>query len=131
MKDGTKKRGLFAKIATRDDALKTIRDAALGFFFLAALQGAIGFFIARSMLWDAAILAILAAILMKWHSRTAAVLLLLLSIVLTVVTVLNRIGVMAEGGTNVILAVITLVIAVRAVQATFKLHSTFAPSRVS
>jgi hypothetical protein len=42
-----------------------------------------------------------------------------------VVTVLNRLGVTAEGGKNIFLAVIMLVVAVRAVEATFKLHGRY------
>jgi hypothetical protein len=63
---------------------------------------------------------------MKWKARTAAVLLLLLAGLAAVVTVMNKLGIMAEGGTNIILALIVLWAAVRAVEATFKLHGKFA-----
>ena len=127
MAEGKKqKKGVFSKIENRDDALKTIKDASIAFLVLAVIQGALGVFIAPSMLVDAALYAILGLILMKWKARTAAVLLLLLAGLATVVTVMNLLGIMAEGGRNIILALIVLVVAVRAVEATFKLHGKYA-----
>jgi hypothetical protein len=126
-----KKKGLFAKIETRDDALKTVRECALGFFFVAALQGVLGAIVAPALLFDAVILAILAAILMKWRSRTAAILLMLMTVFVVVITVLNRIGATSQGGTNVFLAVFMGIVAFRAVQATFLLHGRFAASAVA
>jgi hypothetical protein len=40
-------------------------------------------------------------------------------------TVLNRLGLMSEGGKNVLLAAIMLIVAIRAVEATFKLRGRF------
>jgi hypothetical protein len=121
----TKKSGLFTPITTAADALKMIRDASFAFFFVAALQGALGMAIAPALITDALIIAVLAGILMKWRSRIAAVLLLLVSGGELAVTVLNRLGIMAEGGKNIILGVIMFVVAVRAVEATFKLHGRY------
>jgi uncharacterized membrane protein len=119
------KRGLFAKIESRDDAVKTVREAANAFFFLAALQAAVGFFLFPAMITDAVILCVLGLVLRMWYSRVAAVLLLLVTGTQGLVTVLNRFGVTTHGGTNIFLAFIMLVIAVRAVEATFKLHGTY------
>jgi len=128
-----KKQGqaVFSRIGSRDDALRLVRDASLGFFIVAAIQGGIGVFLAPEMLVDALLFAVLAGILMKWKSRTAAVLLLVLSVMAFIVTVLNRMGVMAEGGGNIILAVIILWVAVRAVEAAFKLQGRFKEEAVS
>jgi hypothetical protein len=125
MADGAKKKSLFAKIENRQDALKTVRDASWGFLFVAALQGLLGFLLFPSMIIDAVILVVLAGALMKWHSRTAAVLLLLVSGVEAVVTFLNRIGLASQGGKNVFLSAIMLIAAIRAVEATFKLHGRY------
>jgi hypothetical protein len=121
-----KKKGLFSSIDSREDALKMTRDAAWGFLFVAALQALLGFLIAPSVLIDAAVLALLGSVLMKWHSRAAAVLLLLVSIGQATVTVLNQMGVTAIGGKNIYLAIIMVIVSVRAVEATFKLHGRFA-----
>jgi hypothetical protein len=124
--DKKPKKGMFAKIENRDDALKTIKETSIAFLVVAGIQGVLGFFIAPSVLVDAALYAILGLILMKWKARTAAVLLLLLAGLAAVVTFMNKLGIMAEGGTNIILALIVLWAAVRAVEATFKLHGKFA-----
>jgi hypothetical protein len=123
--DNVKKNGLFARIESASDAAKTVRDAAMGFFFVAVLQALVGMLVSRSMLGDAAILAILAGVLLKWRSRVAAVLLLLVATLQAGVTLLNRLGVLSQGGKNVILAVIMLIIAARAVEATFKLRGRY------
>ena len=130
MADG-KKQGLFSSIETRDDALKMIRSASTGFFTVAALQALIGVFLMPAILIDAVILTVLALILRKWNSRVAAVLLLLMASAEAIVTVLNRIGVMAEGGKNIFLAFIMLVLAIRAAEASFKLHGSLAEESVS
>jgi hypothetical protein len=131
MTERERKKGLFSPIENREDALKTIRDVAVGFFVLAAIQGLIGFFLMPGLLVDAMLLVVLAAALMKWHSRVAAVLLLLVSAGDAVVTLLNRLGVMSQGGRNIFLAAIMIIAAVRAVTATFKLRGAFAASAPS
>ena len=131
MQPSQDKTGLFSKIESRDYALKITKDSAGGFFAVAAIQGGIGVFIAPSMLIDAAILAILAAILRAWKSRIAAILLLLLSLAIVVTTVLTMLGIAKAGGSNILLALIVLWTAIRAVQATFVLHGRFAESKDS
>ena len=114
----------FSKIATRDDALRTIKDASNAFFILAGIQLVAA--LALQQYWnitDAAVLAILAFLLRRFASRLVAVALLVLALLEAGVTVANRLGVMAQGGRNLLLAAIVLWAAVRAVQATFKLHT--------
>ena len=126
MEEKKKKSSMFAKIESRDDALKVIKDASIGFFFIAVLQAGLGFFIAPSLMIDAVLYAILAGVLLKWKSRIAAVLLLLLAGGALVMTFLNMIGATAVGGSNIILGLVILWAAVRAVEATFKLQGEFA-----
>jgi hypothetical protein len=123
--EASTKKGLFSRIESRADALKLAKDASTGFFVLAALQGLIGFFLMKGMLADAILFAILAAGVRKWHSRFAAVLLFMASAAGFVVTVLNRAGVTSLGGKNIFLGVFMLILAARAVEATFKLHGRF------
>jgi hypothetical protein len=123
-----KRNQFFAKIASRDDALSVVKQSAYGFWVVAAIQGGLGVFIAPSMLFDAACYAVLAAVLLRWRSRVAAILLLLLSGTALTVTVLNKMGVMQQGGTNIILAVIIAYTAIRAVEATLKIHGRFKES---
>jgi K+ transporter len=122
------KTGLFSPIHTREDALKTVRDASIGFLFLAGLQAAVGLAIAPALLLDALILGSLGLWLMKSNSRLAAVLLLIVAVLEAMVTVLNKLKVTHSGGTNIFLGILMVIVAVRAVEATFKLNNTtFAP----
>ncbi len=120
-----KKNSLFGKIESGQDALKTVRGASSAFFIAAGIQALMGLLLFPAALADAVLLAALAGVLMKWRSRAAAVLLLLVSGGQAAMTVLNRIGVTSQGGKNVFLAVIMFVAAVRAVEATFKLHGRY------
>ena len=77
----------FKAINTREEALKTIKDSSSAFFFVAALQAAIGIWLATQYptsgfdvgetIIDVAIYAVFAAWLRWGLSRTAAVVLLL------------------------------------------------------
>jgi len=125
MEEKKKKARMFAKIESRDDALQTIKDTSIGFFFIAVLQAGLGFFIAPSLIIDAILYAILAGILLKWKSRIAAVSLLLLGGGALAMTFLNLVGVTALGGNNVILGLLIFWAAIRAVEATFKLQGKF------
>ncbi|MGR9115136.1 MAG: hypothetical protein ACU85E_05170 [Gammaproteobacteria bacterium] len=130
MEEKSKKKGIFARIESREDALKTIKDCAMGFFVIAALQASLGYFIAPSLIIDAVLYAVLAGIMVKWNSRVAALLLLITAIFATYMTVLNRLGMAAEGGNNIILAAIILWAAIRSVEATFKVNGKFADTNI-
>jgi hypothetical protein len=118
-----KKRKLFSRIETIDDAKAISVDAAKGFYFVAVLQGAIGYFLAPAMIIDAILYAVLAFILHKFTSRTAAVFLLILSSFSFYVTLMNKIGQTHEGGNNIILAIIMVGIGIEGVRSTFKYHA--------
>lgn len=116
---------LFGRITTRAEALKVIKDSAIGFFVLAGIQGAVAFFLMPLALVDAAAYAILGAGLLIWKSRIAAVLLTILSGVNLVATALNVLQITSLGGNNIALAVIVFIVAIRSVNATFQLHGRF------
>lgn len=120
-----KKYGLFAKINNREDAEKLAGDCGNGFFFVAALQGVIGIFIDPSLIVDGLIYALCGYFVRFKFSRTAAIIALLLSVIAIVTTFLNQIGQNYGGGKNIILAVIIMIGAVRAVEATFKLNGKY------
>jgi len=125
METKKKRTGLLGKIENREGALKTIKESAYAFIFIALLQGAIGVFLAPSTLIDAALFLICAILLMWLKSRTVAIVLLLMSLGAVIMTVLNKIGVSTGGGSNIILAIIILFAAVKATEATFKLHGKY------
>ncbi len=131
MPEPTKKKGMFSKIETREDALKALRDCAGGFFVVAGLQALLGALLAPSLIIDAVVLAVLAFILRQWRSRVAAVLLLILSVMILGVTVGNRLGVVSQGGGNIFLAIIMVLVGIRAAQATFLLGGKLAAAAPS
>ena len=121
-----KKNSWFGKIETREEALKVIKDSSYGFFFLAVLQAGIGFALGMNLWLDAILYLIFGAALLKFKSRIAAVLLLLLTGGALVMTFLNKLNPdpsAGTGGTNLFLAAIMIWVSIRAIQATFKLHN--------
>lgn len=126
-----KKKGWFAKIESRDDALKVVKDTSMGFFFVAALQAALSFLVGFSILFDAVIYAVGGFFLRRYNSRAAAVVLLILAVVGAGVTFANKAGANLGGGNNIFLALIVLWAAIRAVEATFKLRGRYSVEAVA
>lgn len=120
------KTGLFSSIDSREAALRTVRDASIGFLFLAGLQAVIGLAIAPALIVDAMVLGSLGLWLKTSNSRAAAVLLLIVAVLEAVVTLLNKMKVTHSGGTNIFLGILMVIVAVRAVEATFKLQNQLA-----
>ena len=128
----------FAKIESRDDALKVIRGSSTVFFALATVQiGFAGTIIAYrthpalydlfpqarpfDMVGTALILAFFAVLLRYFNSRAAALALLLLSLAIAGFDAAANAGA-AMGGGNLFFAIIAIWASIRATQATFKLH---------
>jgi cobalamin synthase len=124
-KSKEKKKGLFAKIESRDDALKVVKDTSMGFFFVAALQIVLSFFLGFFIIFDAVIYAVGGFFLRRYNSRAAAVILLILASVAAGVTFANKAGANLGGGNNIFLSLIILWAAIRAVEATLKLRGRF------
>lgn len=105
----------------REEALKVIKDASNGFYFLAVLQVVLGYFIMGvEAIVEGVIFAVCAFLLRKFNSRVVVVILLLLSIGGLIVTGINEFG-GGTGGRNIFLAVIMIWVSIRAIQATFGL----------
>jgi predicted RND superfamily exporter protein len=121
------KRKLFAKIESQEDALTNLKAASYCFWVVAGIQATLAFH-EHSALGDAAIWAVLAAILFRWHSRVAAVLLVLMSVLTLVVTILNLLGILSIGGRNIFMAFVVFLLALRTVQAAFKYHEFCPPN---
>ena len=121
--------GLFSKIKSAEDALKIIKDTSMGFFIVAGLQAALSFVLGFSVLFDAVIYVIGGFFLRRFNSRVAAVGLLVLAVAGASVTVANRAGANWGGGNNIILSLVVLWAAIRAVVATFKLHGRFSENK--
>ncbi|PYR16373.1 MAG: hypothetical protein DMF98_28150 [Acidobacteria bacterium] len=107
--------------------MKGVREL-LGMSPAAAIQGVLGALLVPSLIIDAVLIAVLAFILRQWHARFAAVVLLLMSLVILGTTVANRIGVTSQGGGNIFLAVLMVLVAFRSVRATFILAKKATPA---
>ena len=121
-----KKSNLFSKIESRTEALKIVKDISITFMVWGVIEGVIGFFLIPDMLYDAALYIVLGLILLLTKSRIAAVLLMILSGFSVFVTFTNMLGFTASGGGNVVVAMFIFFGAIKAVDATFKLHGRFA-----
>ena len=123
------KKGFFAPFASRDEALKGVKDVSNAFYVVAGIQGLVGYFVAPSLILDAVAFAVLATALRLWKSRVAAILLLILSTITLVTTVMSRMGLADMGGGNIFLALIVFWAAIKATEAAFKLHGRFAKDK--
>jgi len=121
-KNTTKFVAIYHKIDTKEKAEKVLKESVLAFFFISFLMILAGFFLNKSYFIDFAIVAILAFFLFMTSSRIVAILFVLWATGGIVMTILNILG-QTYGGTNIFLAIITLWIAIRTVQATFFLKS--------
>jgi hypothetical protein len=117
---------LFSPIGDREAALALAKDCGNAFFAIAAIQGLMGALVMPSVLADAVVFALCGYFVRFKQSRVAAVVGLLLSALVLWVTVSNRLGQSQSGGSNLILAVVITIAAVRGVEAIFKLHGRFA-----
>ena len=118
--------GLLSKITSREIALKIIKESSLVFVLIGIYQGVFSYLAGfYSGLIDSVLYIGLGLILHFRASRVAAVILLILSLIAFVVTLLNRIGQTVEGGSNIFFVVVLLFVAIRAVQATYKLRKKF------
>ena len=108
------------RVESVDEARKTIRDSAMGFYTIAGIQALVSLLLGMSMLLDAVLFAGLAFWLQRTQSKVPASLLLGLAAIGIITTAMNQFG-GGRGGRNIILSVIVFWVAVRAVVATYKL----------
>ena len=108
------------RVESIEDARRMIRESAMGFYAIAGIQAVVSLLIGMSMLLDAVLFAGFAFWLHQTQSRVAASLLLALAAASIVTTVMNQVG-SGTGGRNIVLSLIVLWVAVRAVVASYKL----------
>jgi hypothetical protein len=118
--------GLFAKIESREEAIRIARDCGTAFGAVAIILTVASPVLGVLVLIDAALYATCAFFIHDKYSRTAAVAGSLLSLASFVIAFLNLLG--GGGslwGVSILGAWIFVVIAIRSVQATFLLHGRF------
>jgi hypothetical protein len=117
--DFTVKEYWFSKIKSKKLATKLIREGSITFFGIAGIILVAGYFISNKyyetgvvFMMVSVVYAILAGILFKWKSRVAAVLIFIMMF-----------DALISMNGYIILTLLLFWLAVRLVQATFKLHS--------
>lgn len=105
------------------EASKALDSAVKGFYVVAGLQACLGFFInGPTSLIEAAIVATLAFWLKKSEARWVSVLLGIWSLLVIYTTLENKLSGSKSGGTNIILAIIVVSVAITAIRATWFLN---------
>jgi hypothetical protein len=107
------------RVETPDEARQAIRDSAYTFYAVALIQALAAFAIGPASLVDAVIFAALAFFLQKRKSNAPAVLLLVFSIV-SVAVIARNWGTGAPGGRNIVLGIVLVWAALKALVATSK-----------
>lgn len=122
--------GLYKKYQNREEVIKTIQDSAKGFYFLALITFIAGLvFVSNQQLgfmifFDAGLYLLFGFLLGKFNSKLAAIFLLFMSLATVMSTVGNILKPQsAQGGSNIILSVIVLIVSISAVRATFLLKN--------
>ena len=121
-----RRRGIFALIRSREDALHVVTDASIVFLLSAAILAAFYVMEGERTLLDVGLFGFLGVLLWRFKSPTAAITLLLVSVMRLFVTLAQ---ILDTGEVNWIFVVITAVViatSIRAAEATLKLIGRFA-----
>ena len=123
------RRGIFALIRSREDALNVVTDASIVFLLVAAILAVLYVMEGERTLLDVGLFGILGVLLWRFKSATAAITLLLVSVMRLFVTLAQ---ILDTGEINWIFVVITAVAiftSIRAAEATLKLIGRFSEER--
>ena len=121
----SRRRGIFALIRSRQDALNVVTDASIVFLLVAAFLAALYVMEGERTLLDVGLFGFLGVLLWRFKSAAAAITLLLVSVMRLFVTMAQ---ILDTGEVNWIFVVITavaIVTSIRAAEATLKLIGRF------
>ena len=121
----SRRRGIFALIRSRQDALNVVTDTSIVFLLCAAILAALYVMEGERTLLDVGLFGFLGALLWRFKSPAAAITLLLVSIMRLFVTLAQ---ILDTGEVNWIFVVITAIViitSIRAAEATLKLIGRF------
>lgn len=120
-----------AKIPDHDTANSMARECAIAMLFWAAVQAGFSFKYGYSLLIHAGVLVLGGFWLLRAKHRAAAVVLAIYALINAGITLAIHSGVALEGGKNLALALMIAWTALKAVEATFRLHGRFAFDKTS
>ena len=121
----SRRRGIFALIRSRQDALNVVTDTSIVFLLVAGILAALYLMEGERTLLDVGLFGFLGALLWRFKSPAAAITLLLVSVMRLFVTLAQ---ILDTGEVNWIFVVITAVVivtSIRAAEATLKLIGRF------
>jgi hypothetical protein len=125
----SRRRGIFALIRSRQDALNVVTDTSIVFLLVALILAALYLIEGEKTLLDVGLFGFLGGLLWRFKSPAAAITLLLVSVMRLFVTLAQ---ILDTGDINWIFVVITAVAiftSIRAAEATLKLIGRFAEER--
>ena len=122
----SRRRGIFALIRSRQDALNVVTDTSIVFLLVAVILGALYLIEGERTLLDVGLFGFLGILLWRFKSPAAAITLLLVSVMRLFVTLAQ---ILDTGDVNWIFVVLTAIVifaSIRAAEATLKLIGRFA-----
>ena len=122
----SRRRGIFALIRSRQDALNVVTDTSIVFLLVAGILAALYLTEGERTLLDVGLFGFLGVLLWRFRSPAAAITLMLVSVMRLFVTLAQ---ILDTGEVNWIFVVITAVVifaSIRAAEATLKLIGRFA-----
>ena len=122
----SRRRGIFALIRSRRDALNVVTDTSIVFLLVAGILAALYLIEGERTLLDVGLFGFLGGLLWRFKSPAAAIALLLASVMRLFVTAAQTLDTGEVNWIFVVITAIVLVTSIRAAEATLKLIGRFA-----
>ncbi|MBN1906097.1 MAG: hypothetical protein JW927_13475 [Deltaproteobacteria bacterium] len=118
--------GLLGRILNKEDAIKTIKQASYVIIVMAFIYAFIGFLTEPALITDGIFYCILGVLLLWLKSRVVSIITLIFSLLALLLFILNKTGVVEEGGSlGGIFVIILLIASAKAVEGTFKFRGKY------
>ena len=121
----SRRRGIFALIRSRQDALNVVTDTSIVFLLVAGILAALYLIEGERTLLDVGLFGFLGVLLWRFKSPAAAITLLLVSVMRLFVTLAQTLDTGEVNWIFVVLTAVVIVTSIRAAEATLKLIGRF------
>lgn len=121
----SRRRGIFALIRSRQDALNVVTDTSIVFLLVAGILAALYLIEGERTLLDVGLFGFLGGLLWRFKSPAAAITLLLVSVMRLFVTAAQALDTGEVNWIFVVITAIVIVTSIRAAEATLKLIGRF------
>ena len=126
----SRRRGIFALIRSREDALHVVTDTSVVFLLVAAILAVLFLIEGERTLIDVGFFGVLGVLLWRFKSPAAAIALLLVSVMRLFVTMAKILDTGDIDWIFVVITAIAIFSSIRAAEATLKLIGRFAPKEI-